>query len=159
MILPAILKKQLREHSVSDLMVIKSGGGRKRKTAGIEKEILAEQEAGNYSTRQEIADMIEDKFHIKVSRLWLKCGSLPAKADTEKQKTFFDTILNPLMKKAEGGELSLLFLDTSHFVMGGLSWAYLRQSAALCQDLFWTQALPCPWRFGLCLKKNVCCYQ
>ncbi len=27
-------------------------------------------------------------------------------------------ILNPLMKKAEGGELSLLFLDASHFVMG-----------------------------------------
>ncbi len=49
---------------------------------------------------------------------WLKCGSLPAKADTEKQKTFFDTILNPLMKKAEGGEISLLFLDASHFVMG-----------------------------------------
>ncbi len=62
------LKKQLREHTVSDLMVIKSGGGRKRKTAGIEKEILAELEAGNYRTRQEIADMIEEKFHIKVSR-------------------------------------------------------------------------------------------
>jgi len=49
---------------------------------------------------------------------WLKCSSLPAKADTEKQKTFFDTILNLLMKKAEGGEISLLSLDASHFVMG-----------------------------------------
>ncbi len=49
---------------------------------------------------------------------WLKCGSIPAKADTEKQKAFFDTILSPLMKKAEGGEISLLFLDASHFVMG-----------------------------------------
>jgi len=38
------LKKQLREQPVSDLMVIKSGSGRKGKTAGIEKQILAELE-------------------------------------------------------------------------------------------------------------------
>ncbi len=62
------LKKQLREHPVSELMVIKSGSGRKGKTAGIEKQILDELESGNYRTRQEIADMIEEKFHIKVSR-------------------------------------------------------------------------------------------
>ncbi len=67
------LKKQLREHPVSELMVIKSGGGRKRKTAGIEKQILDELEAGNYRTRQEIADMIEDKFHIRVSRSCVGC--------------------------------------------------------------------------------------
>lgn len=62
------LKKQLREQTVSDLMVIKSGSGRRGKTADIEKQIIAELESGNYRTRQEIADMIEDKFHIKVSR-------------------------------------------------------------------------------------------
>ncbi len=62
------LKKQLREHPVSELMVIKSGGGRKGKAAGLEKQILEELESGNYRTRQEIADMIGDKFHIKVSR-------------------------------------------------------------------------------------------
>ncbi len=62
------LKKQLREHPVSELTVIKSDGGRKGKTAGLEKQILEELEAGNYRTRQEIADMIGDKFHIKVSR-------------------------------------------------------------------------------------------
>lgn len=48
----------------------------------------------------------------------MKCGSLPAKADTEKQKNFFDAILEPLMKKAESGEISLMFMDASHFVMG-----------------------------------------
>lgn len=62
------LKKQLREQPVSDLMVIKSGSGRRGKTADIEKQLLAELDSGNYRTRQEIADMIEDKFHIKVSR-------------------------------------------------------------------------------------------
>lgn len=62
------LKKQLREQSVRELMVIKSGSGRKGKTADVEKQILSELESGSYRTRQEIADMIEDKFHIKVSR-------------------------------------------------------------------------------------------
>jgi len=62
------LKKQIREQSVFALMVIKSGSGRRGKTAGIEKQILAELESGNYRTRQEIVDMIEDKFHIRVSR-------------------------------------------------------------------------------------------
>lgn len=62
------LKKQLREQAISDLMVIKSGSGRKRKTADIEKQIIAELESVNYHTRQEIADMVEDKFHIKISR-------------------------------------------------------------------------------------------
>lgn len=62
------LKKQLREQPVSDLMVIKSGSGRQGKCAGIEQQILDELESGGYRTRQEIADMIENKFHVKVSR-------------------------------------------------------------------------------------------
>lgn len=62
------LKKQLREQPVADLMVIKPGSGRQGKCAGIEQQILAKLESGNYRTRQEIADMIEDEFHIKVSR-------------------------------------------------------------------------------------------
>ncbi len=36
------LKKQLREHPVPELMVLKSGSGRKGKTAGLEKQILEE---------------------------------------------------------------------------------------------------------------------
>lgn len=62
------LKKQLREPPVTSLMVIKSGSGRQGKCARIEQQILAELESGNFRTRQEIADMVEDKFHIKVSR-------------------------------------------------------------------------------------------
>lgn len=48
-------------------MAIKSGSGRQGKYVGIEQQILAELDSGNYHTRQKIADMIEDKFHIKVS--------------------------------------------------------------------------------------------
>lgn len=43
---------------------------------------------------------------------------MPAKADSQKQRWFYDTMLKPLMDRATGGEISLLFLDASHFVMG-----------------------------------------
>ena len=48
----------------------------------------------------------------------MKCGSLPAKADPEKQRTFYNNVLKPLMDRAKSGEATLLFVDASHFVMG-----------------------------------------
>lgn len=51
---------------ISRLLVV-GGGGRKSKTAGIEEEILAELEKGNYHTRQQIADMIYERFQITIS--------------------------------------------------------------------------------------------
>ncbi len=48
----------------------------------------------------------------------MKSGSLPAKADTAKQREFYDTLLLPLMEKAKKGDIALLFMDASHFVMG-----------------------------------------
>ena len=36
----------------------------------------------------------------------------------EKQRQFYDDILHPVMEKATAGELSLLFMDASHFVLG-----------------------------------------
>jgi transposase len=48
----------------------------------------------------------------------LKCGSLPAKADTEKQRAFYYGILKPLIDRAKEGAVTLLFMDASHFVMG-----------------------------------------
>lgn len=48
----------------------------------------------------------------------LKSGSVPAKADTEKQRQFYDSVLHPLMEKAKANELTLLFMDASHFVLG-----------------------------------------
>ena len=43
---------------------------------------------------------------------------MPAKADPAAQRAYYDGILSPLMSKAAKGELALLFLDGSHFVMG-----------------------------------------
>lgn len=34
------------------------------------------------------------------------------------QRQFYDSVLHPLMEKAKAGELSLLFMDASHFVLG-----------------------------------------
>lgn len=62
------LKKKIRETSVRELMVIKSGSGRKAKSDGLEKQILSELESGNYHTRQQIADMVEEKYHVRMSR-------------------------------------------------------------------------------------------
>ena len=58
------LKKALREEEVEKLLCIQKGSGRKSKTAGVEEEIFAEIDRNNYHTRQQVADMIEEKFHI-----------------------------------------------------------------------------------------------
>ena len=56
----------MRKKSLSALLTIR-GGGRKATSAGIEKEILNELEKGNYHTRQQVADMIKERFNITVS--------------------------------------------------------------------------------------------
>ncbi len=62
------LHKQLSEMEVSEIMVFHHRGGRPEKAAGLERRILAELEAGNYHTRQEISDMVSEKFGVKMSR-------------------------------------------------------------------------------------------
>lgn len=48
----------------------------------------------------------------------MKSGSIPAKANALAQRNFYNTILLPLMLRANESKLVLLFLDGSHFVMG-----------------------------------------
>lgn len=48
----------------------------------------------------------------------MKSGSIPAKADAKAQRSFYDSVLHPLMAKATDSKATLLFLDASHFVMG-----------------------------------------
>lgn len=61
------LLKSLREEDVTGLLAIKKGSGSKSKTCGLEADIVAELEKDNYRTRQQIADMIKEKFHVQVS--------------------------------------------------------------------------------------------
>ena len=59
--------RAIRDGSISSILSRKKNSGRKRKTAGVEEQIVAELEQGNYHTRQQIADMIREKFQITVS--------------------------------------------------------------------------------------------
>lgn len=59
--------RAVRDGRISDDLVHKKSSGRKRKTADVEEQILAELENGNYHTRQQVADMIKEKFQITVS--------------------------------------------------------------------------------------------
>lgn len=43
---------------------------------------------------------------------------MPAKADPVKQREFYENVLKPLMNRAKNKEITLLFMDASHFVMG-----------------------------------------
>ena len=61
------LKTQMANSDVNSLFEVKSGRGRKSKVADVESQILEEIESGNYQTLQQIADMIHEKFNIKVS--------------------------------------------------------------------------------------------
>lgn len=61
------LRKAMGEEDVGSLLTIKRGSGKKSKTFGLEREILQEIEKNNYHTRQQIADMIQEKFHVQVS--------------------------------------------------------------------------------------------
>ena len=61
------LLRAMKEEDVGSLLTIKRGSGKKSKTFGLEGEILQEIEKNNYHTRQQIADMIKEKFHVEVS--------------------------------------------------------------------------------------------
>jgi transposase len=123
------LKKAAASRDAQSLLQV-GKGGRKGKLEDLEDTIVEEIEAGDYRSRQQIVDMVYEKFDIKtsisaISKLVkkngvkrLKCGSLPAKADPEKQRVFYDTLLHLLMKQAQNGKIALLFIDASHFVMG-----------------------------------------
>jgi len=57
-------------------------------------------------------------------------GFVPAKADPQRQRDFLKSTLLPLIRKAEKHEISLFFMDASHFVMGGFVgrvWSIVRK--------------------------------
>ena len=63
----ALRKTMEEQEPTSELFAIKPGSGRKRKTDGIEEQVWAELDTGNYRTHKEVAKMLEEKFGIKAS--------------------------------------------------------------------------------------------
>jgi len=62
-----MLKKSIHSGNIEALFVIGHGGGRAKKAKGIETAIAEEVEKNNYHTRQQVADMIQEKFGISMS--------------------------------------------------------------------------------------------
>ena len=65
------LKTKLESGEINELFHV-SGGGRKRKLEDVEKAIINEVNNNNYHTQQQIADMVHEKFGIKVSANTIK---------------------------------------------------------------------------------------
>ena len=63
----ALRKVMEEQEPTSELFAIKPGSGRKRKTDGIEEQVWAELDTGNYRTHKAVADMLKDKFDIDAS--------------------------------------------------------------------------------------------
>jgi len=60
------LKKEIEKGEIDNLFKV-GGGGRKRKLQEVEQLIIEEIEKNDYHSRQQIADMINEKYNIKVS--------------------------------------------------------------------------------------------
>jgi transposase len=58
-----------------------------------------------------------------------KVGSIPAKADTEKQKNFIDEEMEPRLQEAKENKRAVYFIDAAHFVLApflGFLWCFTR---------------------------------
>ena len=60
------LRKALENGETENIFLVGGGGG-KSKLSDVEAFIVEEIESGSYSNRQQIADMIQEKYGIKVS--------------------------------------------------------------------------------------------
>jgi transposase len=60
-------KKNMDSGNIDDLFLVGHGSGRTGKVKGFEDAIVEELEKNNYHTRQQIADMLLEKFGISLS--------------------------------------------------------------------------------------------
>ena len=121
----------------------KPGSGRKSACASKQDEIIEELESKDYRSVKQILAMIQEKIRSSVSMSAvknllhklgfksLKCGSLPAKADPDEQRRFYEETQKPIMEKAQRGEVVACYGDASHFVLGnthlGRVWCRVRR--------------------------------
>jgi hypothetical protein len=62
-----MLKKAINDGNLDDLFVVGHGSGRAGKAKGFESAIAEELGINNYHSRQQVADMILEKFGISMS--------------------------------------------------------------------------------------------
>ena len=132
------LRIKLDDRTVSELMVIKPGSGRKPKSStDIVSGIVSAVKTKIFFNLRQIADYVLEIYELNVSETCigrmlkkfnirrLKSGSIPAKADPEKQQLFYEAQFYPLVQQAKNKELVLIFMDAAHFVMGNEFLGYV----------------------------------
>jgi len=62
-----MIKKSIHSGDIDALFMVEHGGGRAGKAKGFETAIVEELGNDNYHTRQQVADMILEKFGIRMS--------------------------------------------------------------------------------------------
>lgn len=92
-------------------------------------------------TSKEAAARIEELTGIKLSagralafmkRIGMKClkmGHIPAKADSAKQRAFYEDQLKPLLERAKLGKCHLFYIDAAHFTLSPfvcMVWCFAR---------------------------------
>ena len=125
-------KKLFEAGQIKQIFAKKTGNGNKSKCKSKQDEIIQELDSHNYRSAKQVLKMIQEKIKTTISLTavrnflhnlgykWLKCGSLPAKADPVAQRKFYDELEKPLMDKAKKGEIALIFVDAVHCVMGNM---------------------------------------
>jgi transposase len=133
------INKQITSGNLGAALVAKKHG-RKGKLTDCAQAILKEIYSDNYFTRLQILEMIKEKFGIDTSitavgrflkKHGIKClksGSLPAKANPQQQREFYDNTLQRLMELGTLGSEVVLFVDAAHFVfcLGFLGHIYCK---------------------------------
>ena len=131
-------KRNLFENgNLKEIFSRKQGSGRNSACASKQDEIIEELETKDYRSVKQILLMIQEKIRSSVSLStvkvllhklgykWLKCGSLPAKADPDAQRRFYEDTEKPLMERAKNGEIVVCYVDAAHFVMGNMHLGYI----------------------------------
>ena len=80
-------------------------------------------------TGVEISASRAGAFMKRIGMRCLKMGHIPAKADTERQKTFYEETLKPLIEGSKNETLHLFYMDAAHFVLSPfvcVVWCFAR---------------------------------
>ncbi len=70
-----------------------------------------------------------ETFLKKMGMKWRKVGTVPAKADLDKQAEFLEQEIQPRLDEAKAGKRAVYFVDAAHFVLGpflGFLWSFTR---------------------------------
>ena len=136
------IKRDMNTNPLWTLLLRKSGSGSVGDLVNVEEEIKKELDTHNYHSQQEIADMIWEKFRIRMIpqigqylKKWgykIKCGSFPGNADPLKQRIPTNRHYNLELRAQSRVKLSFCLQKLSFCDGMRLSWQRLQPSTSFC---------------------------